>query len=70
MSIKIYEQNVLVRNYIPCYRKADNVIGLYDKVNGVFYTNAGSGTFLKGSDVISPICETLPNGIIDYKCKR
>ena len=33
------------------YRKSDKVIGLYDVVNGVFYTNAGSGTFTKGADV-------------------
>ena len=43
--------NILVRNYIPCYRKADNVIGMYDLVSGVFYTNAGTGTFTKGEDV-------------------
>lgn len=40
-----------IRNFVPCYRKADNEIGLYDLVNGVFYTNAGTGTFSKGSDV-------------------
>lgn len=37
--------------FIPCYRKSDNEIGLYDTVNDVFYTNAGTGTFLKGGDV-------------------
>ena len=49
--LKIYENNQLVINLIPCYRKTDNVIGLYDIVNGVFYTNQGSGTFGKGSNV-------------------
>ena len=48
---KIYDNNILVRDFVPCYRKSDNVIGLYDKVNSVFYTNAGTGTFLKGNDV-------------------
>lgn len=48
---QIYDNNTLVRNFIPCYRKSDNVIGLYDSVNGTFYTNAGSGTFTKGADV-------------------
>lgn len=38
-------------NLIPCYRKSDGEIGMYDLVNGVFYTNAGSGTFIKGEDV-------------------
>lgn len=48
-SIKI--NNVLVRNFIPCYRKVDNVAGLYDLVNGVFYTNAGTGDFIVGGNV-------------------
>lgn len=36
---------------VPCYRKADTVIGFYDVVNDVFYTNKGTGTFVKGPDV-------------------
>ena len=40
----------LERNMIPCYRKSDNVIGLYDTVNGEFYTNKGTGMFDKGSN--------------------
>jgi len=40
-----------IRNFVPCYRKADNVIGLYDMVEGKFYTNAGTGAFTKGADV-------------------
>lgn len=36
---------------IPCYRTADKVAGMYDVVNGVFYTNNGTGTFVVGGDV-------------------
>lgn len=36
--------NVL-REFYPCYRKSDNVAGLYDVANDVFYTNNGSGSF-------------------------
>lgn len=57
-SYDIYKDNVLVRNYVPCYRKADNVIGLYDLCGSIcpltgtpFYINAGSGTFTKGVNV-------------------
>lgn len=50
-SAKIYENGVLVRDMIPCYRKSDNVVGMYDIVNDVFYTNAGTGTFIKGGNV-------------------
>ncbi len=42
---------VLSYRYIPCYRKSDGEIGLYDIMSGSFKTNAGSGTFLKGADV-------------------
>lgn len=52
---KMYDNDVLVRDYIPCYRNSDNEIGLYDLVNNVFYTNAGTGTFTKGNNA------TLPN---------
>lgn len=36
------------RNMVPVQRKSDNVVGLYDKVNGVFYTNNGTGSFTAG----------------------
>lgn len=45
---KIYDNNDLVRDFVACYRKSDNVAGLYDLVNGVFYTNAGTGSFTIG----------------------
>lgn len=48
---KIYKSNVLVRQFIPCYRKSDNVIGLYDIVGNTFYTNSGTGDFTKGIDI-------------------
>lgn len=46
---KIYNNDSLVRNFIPCYRKSDNVAGLYDLVNSTFYTNEGTGNFIVGS---------------------
>lgn len=48
---KLWNGTSLVRNFVPCYRKSDNVIGLFDTVNQTFYTNAGTGTFTKGNDV-------------------
>ena len=50
-SCQIERGGSLIRNFVPCYRKSDNVIGLYDLVNNAFYTNAGTGTFLKGADI-------------------
>ncbi len=52
-SIKLYgNNNELIRNLIPCYRKSDDEVGLYDVVNNTFYTNAGTGTFSKGEDIV------------------
>lgn len=50
-KVEIYENDILVRNFIPCYRKSDNEPGMYDTVSGTFYTNSGTGTFLIGNDV-------------------
>ena len=54
---RIYDktQSKYVRDFVPCYRKSDNVIWLYDLVNDVFYTNAGTGTFTKWPDVVTEI---------------
>lgn len=34
-----------------CYRKSDNVAGFWDAVSETFFTNAGTGTFVVGSDI-------------------
>lgn len=50
-SLDITIDGVKERDFVPCYRKADDVIGLYDLVYGEFYTNQGTGTFMKGPEV-------------------
>lgn len=35
-AFKIYEQGVLLRNYVPCIRDSDNTPGWYDTVNKTF----------------------------------
>ena len=53
-SFKIYDNESLIRNFIPCYRNTDNIIGLYDTVEGKFYTNQGDktkGDFIPGPEV-------------------
>lgn len=42
---KFYENDVVVRNFVPAKRKSDNVIGMYDMVSGQFFTNSGTGSF-------------------------
>ena len=50
-NCKIKVNDELVRNLIPCYRKSDHKPGMYDIVNGVFYTNQGTGEFILGPKV-------------------
>ena len=42
---QIYEDDILIRDYVPARWKETGEIGLYDKVNKQFYGNAGSGSF-------------------------
>ena len=49
-SFKIYTNDVLERDYVPC-RNQSNEIGLYDVVNNIFYGNAGTGSFVAGAEV-------------------
>ena len=46
-SCKIYDGDTLVRDFIPI-KTTTNIYGLWDKVNKVFYSNAGTGTFTAG----------------------
>lgn len=43
---KLYNNNILVFDGVPCYRKSDNEVGLYDLVTKTFFTNQGTGTFI------------------------
>lgn len=44
-SFKQYRNNELYADLVPCLRKSDNVVGLYDLIDGVFYANSGTGKF-------------------------
>lgn len=48
---KLYDNGTLIRDFIPVKRISDNEYGLWDKVNKVFYSNAGTGTFTAGPAV-------------------
>lgn len=50
-SVKVSSSGGLKVELVPCYRKADGVIGMYDLVTETFYTSTTSGTFIKGADV-------------------
>jgi len=56
-SNKLYKLDIYDENWnhifdlYPVYRKSDNVIGMFDLINKVFYTNAWSWSFTKWPDV-------------------
>lgn len=59
----------LIRDMVPCYRKADNVPGFYDLVSGAFSTNAGTGSFVTGADVpVTIITPEVPTTYDTYTC--
>ena len=43
--LQFYKGRDLVRDFVPCRRKSDDVYGMYDRVSGTFYTSVGSGSF-------------------------
>lgn len=53
-SCQIYDNNVLLRNFIPCQRKSDSVLGLFDIVGQTFYVNSGTGIFDFKELIIQP----------------
>lgn len=49
-SCQIYDNGTLIRDFVPC-KNQSGVAGLYDTVSGVFFENAGTGSFLAGNQV-------------------
>lgn len=47
-SVKIYQNNELVRDFVPCTRDSDSIVGMYDLVNDVFYYPPNNGTLVAG----------------------
>ena len=48
-DFKVYDSNNnLIHRLIPVERQSDNELGLYDTLTDKFYTNSGTGTFIKG----------------------
>ena len=64
--LKMWNDNVLERDYIPCYRISDGEIGLYDIVNGEFYKNDGLETFNKGLDITYNDDVTITNQHFEF----
>ena len=50
---KIYDNDTLVRDFIPC-KNSNNEVGLYDLVTKTFFENQGTGAFTAGNEVLIP----------------
>lgn len=54
-GLKLWSEGALVRDFIPCYRISNNIAGLYDTVNNVFYPNANTSStaqpFISGEKI-------------------
>lgn len=50
---KIYNNGILIRDYIPVRIKTNtgNELGMYDFVNNIFYKNVGTGSFIAGPEI-------------------
>ena len=47
---KIWSNNQLIRDYIPCVRSSDNLTGFWDRVNKTFTSSCSSYNFDYGND--------------------
>lgn len=60
-SFQIYDNDTLIRDFIPVKRDSDSVYGLYDLANDVFYENQGTGSFIGGDEVFEIIANASPS---------
>lgn len=49
-NVKIVINDVLTRDFIPC-KNPQNIVGMYDIVNGVFYSSPDGTAFVAGPEV-------------------
>ena len=68
-GLRIYSSGTLIVNMVPCYRKADGVVGFYDTVRNSFHTNSGTGSLIKSDKVYDKninIAIFRPDGTVPY----
>ena len=56
VSAKVYSFEIVGKfNGIPCYRKSDGVIGMYDLISKTFYDSETESTFVAGNETFPDI---------------
>lgn len=63
-SCKIKDGSTWLRYFVPAKRTSDDVLGMYDIINDVFYTNNGTGNFIGGAE-LNNIGWFIPKGNIN-----
>ena len=61
-SCQIYDNDVLIRDYIPCQTDTGEV-GLYDMETATFYGNAGTGEFVAGGVISGEDVPDVPEAL-------
>ena len=56
---KVWKDGILVSECIPCRRKSDGVLGVYDAIQKIFITNSGTGTFVAPGEEVTTWTVTL-----------
>ena len=64
-SVKIWQNDTLVKEFVPCFRNSDNVVGLYDIVGNEFHGSLES-TLIAGS-VVTPSSSTTVGNVVYQK---
>ena len=58
-SFKIYNGDLLVRDFIPMYQKSKDLYGLWDRVENKFYTSPNGVKFTGGARVVADANDNL-----------
>ena len=59
-GLRIYRDGALAYNFIPAKNtQLDNEVGMWESVNGVWYSNAGNGAFTEGPETVVPLKSLL-----------
>lgn len=61
---KMWKNNILVSECVPCVRNSDGIAGMYDVIREQFITNVGSGIFAVGLNVGEIVI--TPGGVIPF----
>lgn len=62
-SFKMWNGETPIRDYVPCYRKSDNVAGFYDIINETFSPSIGSVAFGIGPEIKQQAAEATGNPV-------